>query len=208
MMAAEHASAGSDAAGHQPGGIILPGMAPPSARRAVERSGTYPGRPSAREVAAAGRQPGPPPRGTGAALARLAMPLADVAGLAAAAVITAVGGGGPGLLPCAVFAGAVVVIPTAGGLHRLRICLRVSDQAGRILAATAVSALALAPWLPAMTLGRLCLMAPLLLFLIALVRLRTGQAALFGQARVTGNGRVVQIMKLRTLNDHGDPDTR
>jgi exopolysaccharide biosynthesis polyprenyl glycosylphosphotransferase len=382
MMAAEHTSAGSEAAGHQPGGTILPGMAPPSARRAVELSGTYLRRPGAREVAAAGPLPGPPPRGTGAALARLAMPLADVAGLAAAAVITAVGGGGPGLLPCAVFAGAVVVILTAGGLHRLRICLRVSDQAGRILAATAVSALALAPWLPAMTLGRLalwsaglvfvsravmcaalraahrrglltepalvigagtfgayvaelmrehpefglrpqgfldngpprqdlplptlgyvadiadvvtrlgirrvivcysecrdedmvalirasrplpadicliprlyelglavpracldeiwgipliplrryvhpraglwlkrafdqaaglvllCLMVPLLLFLIALVRLRTGQAALFRQARVTRNGRVVQIMKLRTLNDHGDPDTR
>ena len=382
MMAAEQTSAGSDAAGHQPGGIIVPGMAPPSARRAVELSGTYPCRPDAREVAAAGPLPGPPPRGTGAALARLAMPLADVAGLAAAAFITAVGGGSPGLLPCAVFAGAVVVILTAGGLHRLRICLRVSDQAGRILAAAAVSALALAPWLPAMTLGRLalwsaglvfvsravmcaalraahrrglltepalvigagtfgayvaelmrehpefglrpqgfldngpprqdlplpmlgyvadiadvvtrlgirrvivcysecrdedlvalirasrplpadiclvprlyelglavpracldeiwgipliplrryvhpraglwlkrafdqaaglvllCLMAPLLLFLIVLVRLRTGQAALFRQARVTGNGRVVQIMKLRTLNDHGDPDTR
>src|SRR5262249_30070792 len=54
----------------------------------------------------------------------------------------------------------------------------------------------------------LCLAAPLLLSLIALVRLRTGQAALFRQARVTRNGRVVQITKLRTLHDQGDPDTR
>jgi exopolysaccharide biosynthesis polyprenyl glycosylphosphotransferase len=357
---------------------MLPGGAP---LPAAELAGTYRRRPGAREVVAAGQRPSLRPRGTGATPALLAMPLADIAGLAAAAVIAA-RGGGPRPLPSAVFAGAVLAILAAGGQHQLRICLRVSDQAGRILAAAAVPVRVLAPWLPAMTLARLglwsaglvfvsrtvmcaalraahcrgllteaalvigagtfgayvaelmrqhpelglrpqgflddgpprqdlplptlgrvadladvvarlgirrvivcysecrdedmvalvrasrplpadicvvprlyelgaavpracldeiwgipliplrryvhprgglwvkrvfdqaaglvllCLTAPLLLLLIALVRLRTGQAALFRQARVSRHGRVVQIMKLRTLHDQGDPDTR
>jgi lipopolysaccharide/colanic/teichoic acid biosynthesis glycosyltransferase len=50
--------------------------------------------------------------------------------------------------------------------------------------------------------------APLLFVLTIAVRLRTGQTAIFRQARVTGNGRVVQIMKLRTLAAHEDHETR
>jgi lipopolysaccharide/colanic/teichoic acid biosynthesis glycosyltransferase len=50
--------------------------------------------------------------------------------------------------------------------------------------------------------------APLMLALAVAIRLRSGQAALFRQARVTGQGRVVPIMKLRTLTVHADHDTR
>ena len=134
---------------------MLPGRVPLQGGQADELTGTHPRPPGAREVVAAGQQPGMPRRGAGAAVARLAMPLADVAGLAAAVVVTGPGHGGPGGLPSAVFAGAVLAILAAGGQHRLRICLRVSDQAGRILCATALPVLALAPWLPAAALGRL-----------------------------------------------------
>jgi lipopolysaccharide/colanic/teichoic acid biosynthesis glycosyltransferase len=50
--------------------------------------------------------------------------------------------------------------------------------------------------------------APLMLALVIAVRLRTGQTALFRQARVTGKGKVAPIMKLRTLTAHDDHDRR
>ena len=50
--------------------------------------------------------------------------------------------------------------------------------------------------------------APLMLALALAVRLRSGQTALFRQARVTGQGRIVPIMKLRTLAAHRDHDIR
>ena len=50
---------------------------------------------------------------------------------------------------CALYVAVVLIILAATAQHRLRICLRVSDQAGRILIATAVPALALLAWLPA-----------------------------------------------------------
>jgi exopolysaccharide biosynthesis polyprenyl glycosylphosphotransferase len=50
--------------------------------------------------------------------------------------------------------------------------------------------------------------APLMLALAIAIRLRSGQTALFRQARVTGEGRVVPILKLRTLAVHADHDTR
>ena len=45
------------------------------------------------------------------------------------------------------YAALVFVALSASGLHRLRICLRVADQAGRIIAAAALPAVALLPWL-------------------------------------------------------------
>jgi len=54
----------------------------------------------------------------------------------------------------------------------------------------------------------LAVLSPLLLGLAAVVRLRSGQSPLFRQARVTGEGRVVPIIKLRTLTAHADHDTR
>jgi hypothetical protein len=74
----------------------------------------------------------------------IAMPLADAVALAAA-----VGLAGRVSLASAVYPLAVLVILAATGLHRLRICLRVADQAGRILAAVALPMLVLLPWLPA-----------------------------------------------------------
>jgi lipopolysaccharide/colanic/teichoic acid biosynthesis glycosyltransferase len=50
--------------------------------------------------------------------------------------------------------------------------------------------------------------APLMLALAVAIRLRSGQTALFRQARVTGEGRVAPILKLRTLAVHADHDTR
>ena len=53
----------------------------------------------------------------------------------------------------------------------------------------------------------LAVASPLLLALALAIRLRTGQSPLFRQARVTGRGRVADILKLRTLREHDDPDT-
>jgi lipopolysaccharide/colanic/teichoic acid biosynthesis glycosyltransferase len=50
--------------------------------------------------------------------------------------------------------------------------------------------------------------APLLLALAVAIRLRSSETALFRQARLTGQGRVAPIMKLRTLPAHADHDTR
>jgi exopolysaccharide biosynthesis polyprenyl glycosylphosphotransferase len=71
----------------------------------------------------------------------VAMPLADALGLAAA--IGVAGGAG---LPSVAYALAVLAILAATGQHRLRICLRVADQAGRILGAVAVPLVILLPW--------------------------------------------------------------
>jgi exopolysaccharide biosynthesis polyprenyl glycosylphosphotransferase len=80
----------------------------------------------------------------------LAMPLADVLGLAAAIGVTR-----PPALPAALYALAVLALLAATGQHRLRICLRVADQAGRILAAAALPLLVLLPWMPAGAAARL-----------------------------------------------------
>ena len=78
------------------------------------------------------------------------LPLADLLGLAAAMDVTR-----QFSRPSALYALAVLVVLAGGGQHRLRICLRVSDQAGRILAATAVPLLFLLAWLPAGPAARL-----------------------------------------------------
>ena len=54
----------------------------------------------------------------------------------------------------------------------------------------------------------LAVSAPLLLVLAAVVRLRFGKTALFRQTRATGNGRLAPILKLRTLADDDESDTR
>jgi exopolysaccharide biosynthesis polyprenyl glycosylphosphotransferase len=71
----------------------------------------------------------------------VAMPLADALGLAAAIGVA----GGAGVASVA-YALAVLAILAATGQHRLRICLRVADQAGRILGAVAVPLVILLPW--------------------------------------------------------------
>ena len=84
----------------------------------------------------------------GAAIRLLALPVADAAALTAASVASGVGRDAKGGALCALYVTVVLVTLAAGGVHRLRICLRVADQTGRILIATAVPALALLAWLP------------------------------------------------------------
>lgn len=79
----------------------------------------------------------------------LALPAVDTAALAAAAVVSGVGRGPGRSLLGALYILAVLAVLAAGRQHRLRICLRVSDQVGRILVAATVPALALLAWLPA-----------------------------------------------------------
>jgi exopolysaccharide biosynthesis polyprenyl glycosylphosphotransferase len=74
---------------------------------------------------------------------RTALPAADVAGLIAA---VAVSGAGRAALPAAVYAALVLAVLGAGRMHRLRVCLRVSDQAGQLLAAAAIPLPVLAAW--------------------------------------------------------------
>ncbi|HUA29045.1 MAG TPA: exopolysaccharide biosynthesis polyprenyl glycosylphosphotransferase [Streptosporangiaceae bacterium] len=89
----------------------------------------------------------------------IAMPLADVLGLAAAIAVTR-----PGGLIGVFYALAVLILLAASGLQRLRICLRVSDQAGRILAVVALPLLILLPWMAAGSAARLALCSAGLVF--------------------------------------------
>jgi exopolysaccharide biosynthesis polyprenyl glycosylphosphotransferase len=79
----------------------------------------------------------------------IALPVADAAALITAAVVSGACRGADGGLLCALYIAAVLVVLAAGRHHRLRICLRVSDEAGRILIATTMPVLALLAWLPA-----------------------------------------------------------
>ncbi len=55
--------------------------------------------------------------------------------------------------------------------------------------------------------GLLMLSAPLLAVTALAVRLTLHRPALFRQVRVVGQGDLAEIVKLRTLGRHGDPDT-
>jgi exopolysaccharide biosynthesis polyprenyl glycosylphosphotransferase len=77
-----------------------------------------------------------------AIVAVAALPVADCAGLAAAGVSASDG------LAATLYALVALASLHLGGLHRLRICLRVSDQLGRILVAIVLPVLALLPLLP------------------------------------------------------------
>jgi exopolysaccharide biosynthesis polyprenyl glycosylphosphotransferase len=91
----------------------------------------------------------------------IAMPLADMLGLAAAIGVTR----RAGLLPV-LYALAVLALLAVTGQHRLRICLRVADQAGRILAAAALPLLVLLPWMPAGSAARLAVWSAGLVFAV------------------------------------------
>ena len=132
-------------------------------------------------------------RRAGAAVRLLALPVVDTAGLVAAAVISGMDREVKGNLPCALYVAAVLVILAAGRQHRLRICLRVSDQAGRILISTAVPALALLEWLPASRVLWLALWSGALVFifrsiLCAVLRAAHRRGLLTEPAVVVGAG--------------------
>jgi len=69
---------------------------------------------------------------------------ADVVALGLAVVVSR-----RAVLPSAVFGCLVIVALSAGGMYRLRICLRVADQADRVLASVAVPLVIMLPWLKA-----------------------------------------------------------
>jgi lipopolysaccharide/colanic/teichoic acid biosynthesis glycosyltransferase len=83
--------------------------------------------------------------GGGALLAAVGLPLADLLTLAAVAGGGLLLSGLPGWL-LAGYAAAVFAALYVLGLHRLRICLRVADQAGRITVAAALPGLLVLPW--------------------------------------------------------------
>jgi exopolysaccharide biosynthesis polyprenyl glycosylphosphotransferase len=126
-------------------------MATENAQRG-QAAGRHP--PPFARTSAAPRPPLTETRDSGGRASRVAsvavLPLADLLGLAAAIAVTR----SFSLVP-ALYAVAVLAVLAGGGQHRLRICLRVSDQAGRILAATAVPLLFVLPWLPAGRAARL-----------------------------------------------------
>jgi exopolysaccharide biosynthesis polyprenyl glycosylphosphotransferase len=99
-------------------------------------------------------RPGSPAQRAGRIAAVVALPLADVLALATAIGVAR----RPGVISAA-YALAVLGILAVSGLHRLRICLRVADQAGRILTAAAVPLLILLLWMPAVFAARLALLA-------------------------------------------------
>ena len=111
--------------------------------------------PSLRQAGAAGaggRNGGACPGAGVALVARVlssplaaALPLADAAALALAVLVAASTAGPPGL-PAAAYSATVFLALSASGLQRLRICLRLSDQVGRILAATVAPVAVLLPW--------------------------------------------------------------
>jgi lipopolysaccharide/colanic/teichoic acid biosynthesis glycosyltransferase len=85
-------------------------------------------------------------------LAVAVVPAADTAGLGLAGWADRRAG-----LLTLLYAAAVLGVLAAGGQHRLRICLRVSDQAGRIVMAAVLVLPGLLPWLPATAALRLTL---------------------------------------------------
>ncbi|MGH3835177.1 MAG: hypothetical protein ACRDSF_05670, partial [Pseudonocardiaceae bacterium] len=76
-----------------------------------------------------------------AVLPMILLPAADVVGLATAGLLA----GTPGWW-ATTYACAVLVLLTADGQHRLRICRRISDQVPRTVAVTAMPLLAVLPW--------------------------------------------------------------
>jgi exopolysaccharide biosynthesis polyprenyl glycosylphosphotransferase len=117
----------------------------------------------------------------------VALPVADSLALVAAGV-TSPDGPSAALYGLAVLAGL-----SAAGLHRLRICLRVSDQISRILAAVALPVLLLLPILPARGAARLALLSAGLVItfrLAACALLRTAhrRGRLTERALVLGSG--------------------
>jgi lipopolysaccharide/colanic/teichoic acid biosynthesis glycosyltransferase len=133
------------------------------------------------------------------------MPLADVAGLGAALAWISLSTGLPGWAGVA-YAGLVLVALSAGGLHRLRICLRVADQAGRIIAAAALPVVALLPWLTAGQAFRLAAVAAAALIaarvaVSAALRAAHRRGRLTERALVAGGGQEARELA-GLLDDH------
>jgi exopolysaccharide biosynthesis polyprenyl glycosylphosphotransferase len=125
-----------------PGGASRRNPVPPDAPSGQASQG--PARTAPRRAAAGGTV-------QQAGFALLVLPVADAAGLAA-------GSATAGSLWAALYGLVALAALWLSGLHRLRVCLRVSDQIGRILAAVALPVLLLLPILPAPRAARLVLL--------------------------------------------------
>jgi lipopolysaccharide/colanic/teichoic acid biosynthesis glycosyltransferase len=148
------------------------------------------------------RPPGSTSRGgAGRLTRRILLPGADAIAVSLAAVST-----GIGFERGACYGACLLLALAAGGLHRLRICLRVSDQAGRLAVAAALAALVLLPWTPAAPALRLAACALGLVIALrsaACAGLRTAyrHGMLVRQALVIGGGRPgCQLARL--LSEH------
>ncbi|HSL07383.1 MAG TPA: exopolysaccharide biosynthesis polyprenyl glycosylphosphotransferase [Pseudonocardiaceae bacterium] len=104
------------------------------------------------------------------------LPMVDVLALATAGLLA----GAPGWW-ATTYACAVLVLLTADGQHRLRICRRISDQVPRTVAVTAVPLLAVLPWAGYAEGLRLGLLSA-----ASLVALRTGACAALRSAHRRG----------------------
>ncbi|MGH3812998.1 MAG: nucleoside-diphosphate sugar epimerase/dehydratase, partial [Pseudonocardiaceae bacterium] len=111
-----------------------------------------------------------------AVLPMILLPAADVVGLATAGLLA----GTPGWW-ATTYACAVLVLLTADGQHRLRICRRISDQVPRTVAVTAMPLLAVLPWVGSTAGLRLALLAA-----ASLVILRAGACAALKSAHRRG----------------------
>lgn len=80
-------------------------------------------------------------RHTPAAFLPMVLPVVDVVGLVTAGLLAGVSGWWATTYAC-----AVLILLTADGQHRLRICRRISDQMPRTVAAAAMPLLAVLPW--------------------------------------------------------------
>jgi len=142
--------------------------------------------------------------GAGAVTAAVAMPLADVAALSIAFACVTMSTGSPWAV--AAYTAAVFVALSFGGLHRLRICLRVADQAGRIVIAAALPVVAVLPWMTAGEALRLAAVTTGLLIAARIVvsaglRAAHRHGRLTERALVTGDGPQAQELA-RLLEDH------
>jgi lipopolysaccharide/colanic/teichoic acid biosynthesis glycosyltransferase len=151
----------------------------------------HPARPAVRPAWRSGRLP----------RSSAAVPAADLVALA-----VAVAAAGHVSVASVGYAAAVLVLLAAAGLMRLRICLRLSDEAGRILAAAAGPAAALLPWLTAGHAWRLAVWSACCLLLgraltYAFVRAARRRGLLAEPALLVGSGETAGLVA-RLLREH------
>jgi exopolysaccharide biosynthesis polyprenyl glycosylphosphotransferase len=150
---------------------------------------------------ARGQRPARPRRWPGRPGSAAVLPLADLLALVAAAAIS----GQPGWRGAG-YAGAALLVLAASGLHRVRICLRVFDQAGRIAVAAALPLVLVLPWTSAADALRLAAWSGGLLLAVrvtvsAVLRAAHRRGLLTEPALVVGAGEIGRHVA-RLLGEH------